>query len=58
MKIYDREEMNMFYQIRLDRETKKRFMAICKQKGYNSSAIVRNLMLDWIADEENKKGTR
>lgn len=48
------QEKNVYYQIRIDEKTKKEFMTICKEGGYNSSAIMRQLMQKWIADHKKK----
>ena len=39
--------------VRLTAETKETFDNICKQKGYNGSAIIRNLLEEWINTEQN-----
>lgn len=50
------KEKEVYYQIRIDKGTKKRFMNFCKEKGYNSSAIVRNLIANWLDNQQ--KGTK
>lgn len=50
----DDREKEVYYQIRIDKETKKRFMDYCKSKGYNSSAIVRNMIVEWLDQKEQK----
>lgn len=50
----EEKEKEVYYQIRIDKETKKRFMDFCKEKGYNSSAIARNLIIDWLDRQQQK----
>ena len=48
----EEREKEVYYQIRIDKETKERFMSFCKSKGYNSSAIVRNMIIEWLDKKE------
>lgn len=48
----EEKEKEVYYQIRIDKETKERFMSFCKSKGYNSSAIVRNMIIEWLDKKE------
>ena len=48
----EEKEKEAYYQIRIDKETKERFMSFCKSKGYNSSAIVRNMIIEWLDKKE------
>lgn len=37
--------------IRIDRETKDKFSELCKQKAINSSALIRQLIKQWIIEQ-------
>ena len=52
------KEKEVYYQIRIDKETKERFMSFCKSKGYNSSAIVRNMIVEWLDKKESANASR
>lgn len=54
----EEREKEVYYQIRIDKETKERFMSFCKSKGYNSSAIVRNMIIEWLAKKESANASR
>lgn len=54
----EEKEKEVYYQIRIDKETKERFMSFCKSKGYNSSAIVRNMIIEWLAKKEAANASR
>ena len=54
----EEKEKEVYYQIRIDKETKERFMTFCKSKGYNSSAIVRNMIIDWLDKKESANASR
>lgn len=54
----EEKEKEVYYQIRIDKETKERFMSFCKSKGYNSSAIVRNMIVEWLYKKESANASR
>lgn len=54
----EEKEKEVYYQIRIDKETKERFMSFCKSKGYNSSAIVRNMIVEWLDKKESANASR
>lgn len=54
----EEKEKEVYYQIRIDKETKERFMSFCKSKGYNSSAIVRNMIVEWLTEKEATNASR
>lgn len=54
----EEKEKEVYYQIRIDKETKERFMTFCKSKGYNSSAIVRNMIIEWLDKKESATRSR
>ena len=54
----EEKEKEVYYQIRIDKETKERFMTFCKSKGYNSSAIVRNMIIEWLDKKESANASR
>lgn len=54
----EEKEKEVYYQIRIDKETKERFMSFCKSKGYNSSAIVRNMIVEWLGKKESTNASR
>lgn len=54
----EEKEKEVYYQIRIDKETKERFMSFCKSKGYNSSAIVRNMIIEWLDKKESANASR
>ena len=54
----EEKEKEVYYQIRIDKETKERFMSFCKSKGYNSSAIVRNMIIEWLEKKEVANASR
>ncbi len=54
----EEKEKEVYYQIRIDKETKERFMSFCKSKGYNSSAIVRNMIIEWLDKKEAANASR
>lgn len=54
----EEKEKEVYYQIRIDKETKERFMSFCKSKGYNSSAIVRNMIVEWLDKKESADASR
>lgn len=54
----EEKEKEVYYQIRIDKETKERFMSFCKSKGYNSSAIVRNMIVEWLDAKESANASR
>lgn len=54
----EEKEKEVYYQIRIDKETKERFMTFCKSKGYNSSAIVRNMIVEWLDKKESANASR
>lgn len=47
-------EKEVFYQIRISKEEKAAFMQMCKEKGFNSSAIVRKLIVEWTEKQQAK----
>ena len=54
----EEKEKEVYYQIRIDKETKERFMTFCKSNGYNSSAIVRNMIIEWLDKKESANASR
>ena len=54
----EEKEKEVYYQIRIDKETKERFMTFCNSKGYNSSAIVRNMIIEWLDKKESANASR
>lgn len=54
----EEKEKEVYYQIRIDKETKERFMTFCKSNGYNSSAIVRNMIIEWLDKKEAANASR
>lgn len=56
--VREEKEKEVYYQIRIDKETKERFMSFCKSKGYNSSAIVRNMIVGWLDKKESANASR
>lgn len=54
----EEKEKEVYYQLRIDKETKERFMSFCKSKGYNSSAIVRNMIVEWLDKKESANASR
>ncbi len=47
------ENKRITIQIRLDKELKDRFQAICKQKAVNGSELIRQLIEQWTNEQEN-----
>ena len=54
----EEKEKEEYYQLGIDKETKERFMSFCKSKGYNSSAIVRNMIVEWLDKKESANASR
>lgn len=44
----------VFYQIRIEKDLKSAFAQYCKENGFNSSAIVRKLIADWLEKQTQK----
>ena len=44
----------VFYQIRIEKDLKNSFVAYCKENGFNSSAIVRKLIAEWLEKQQTK----
>ena len=40
-------------QIRLEKELKDDFQALCKQKAINSSELLRQLITQWISEQQD-----
>ena len=50
----DEKGKEVFYQIRMSKDEKTAFMKMCKEKGFNSSAIVRKLIVEWKEKQQAK----
>lgn len=52
MTIEDRQKTTNII-IRVDRETKAQFMSLCKRKAINSSELLRQLITQWIHEQQD-----
>ena len=50
----DEKGKEVFYQIRIEKDLKTSFTAYCKENGFNSSAIVRKLIAEWLERQQAK----
>ena len=51
----DENNKRVVFQIRLDKELKKNFQDICKQKAINSSELLRQFIEQWLQQQEQTK---
>lgn len=49
---------NTVWQIRLSKDLKEEFFAICNEKALNTSEVVRRLMARWIEEQTSGGGKR
>ena len=52
MTIEDRQKTTNII-IRVDTETKAQFMSLCKSKAINSSELLRQLITQWIHEQQD-----
>lgn len=49
---------NTVWQIRLNKDLKEEFFAICNEKALNTSEVVRRLMARWIEEQTSGASER
>ena len=47
-------ENSVFMQIRIEKDTRDKFIKLCKEKAINSSELLRMLILKWIKNNEKE----
>lgn len=51
--MYDEKVKDVFMQIRISKELRDKFKTVCKSKAINSSELVRQLVTQWITEQQD-----
>lgn len=53
MTLYEEKQKDVFIQIRVSKELRTTFQQLCKQKAINSSELLRQLITQWISEQQD-----
>lgn len=51
--MYEEKQKDVFIQVRVPKELRTQFQTLCKSKAINSSELLRQLITQWIHEQQD-----
>lgn len=51
--MYEEKQKDVFIQVRVPKELRMQFQALCKSKAINSSELLRQMIMQWMQEQQD-----